>query len=150
MTQLNTKLVHGLPLGTDTTGAVNPPIYNSSTYAFETVESMPRWDYARSGNPTREFLERQIAQLEHGTRGFAFASGLAAIHAVLSIFAPPELPPQAARETAMTAPRRIPNSFFLITMNPPFFLKCPAGTPDPPEKPCRRFFRRVVYKESQE
>lgn len=88
MTQLNTKLVHGLPLGTDTTGAVNPPIYNSSTYAFETVESMPRWDYARSGNPTREFLERQIAQLEHGTRGFAFASGLAAIHAVLSIFAP--------------------------------------------------------------
>ena len=82
MTQLNTKLVHGLPLGTDTTGAVNPPIYNSSTYAFETVESMPRWDYARSGNPTREFLERQIAQLEHGTRGFAFASGLAAIAAV--------------------------------------------------------------------
>ena len=88
MTQLNTRLVHGLPVGDNTTGAVNPPIYNSSTYAFETVESMPRWDYARSGNPTREFLERQIAQLEHGTRGFAFASGLAAIHAVLSIFAP--------------------------------------------------------------
>ena len=49
---------------------------------------MPRWDYARSGNPTREFLEKQIAQLEHGTRGFAFGSGLAAIHAVLSIFQP--------------------------------------------------------------
>ena len=49
---------------------------------------MPRWDYARSGNPTRDFLEKQIAQLEHGTRGFAFASGLAAIHAVLSIFKP--------------------------------------------------------------
>lgn len=45
-------------------------------------------DYARSGNPTREYLERQIAQLEHSTRGFAFASGLAAIHAVLSIFQP--------------------------------------------------------------
>lgn len=90
MTQLNTKLVHGVPVTDNATGAVNPPIYNSSTYAFESVESMPRWDYARSGNPTRDFLERQIAQLEHGVRGFAFASGLAAIHAVLSIFAPGE------------------------------------------------------------
>lgn len=88
MTQLNTQLVHGQPVNDNNTGAVNPPIYNSSTYAFETVESMPRWDYARSGNPTRDFLERQIAQLEHGTRGFAFSSGLAAIHAVLSIFEP--------------------------------------------------------------
>lgn len=90
MTQLNTKLVHGVPVTDNATGAVNPPIYNSSTYAFESVESMPRWDYARSGNPMRDFLERQIAQLEHGVRGFAFASGLAAIHAVLSIFAPGE------------------------------------------------------------
>lgn len=49
---------------------------------------MPRYDYARSGNPTRDFLERQIAQLEQGKRGFAFASGLAAIHAVLSTFKP--------------------------------------------------------------
>ena len=88
MTRFNTQLVHGLPVNDNNTGAVNPPIYNSSTYAFESVEAMPRWDYARSGNPTREFLERQIAQLEHGTRGFAFGSGLAAIHAVLSIFQP--------------------------------------------------------------
>lgn len=88
MTRFNTQLVHGLPVGDNTTGAVNPPIYNSTTYAFEKVDAMPRYDYARSGNPTRDFLERQIAQLEHGTRGFAFASGLAAIHAVLSIFKP--------------------------------------------------------------
>mgnify|MGYP002517447425 CR=1 FL=1 len=88
MTRFNTQLVHGLPVDDNNTGAVNPPIYNSSTYAFESVDAMPRWDYARSGNPTREFLERQIAQLEHGTRGFAFGSGLAAIHAVLSIFQP--------------------------------------------------------------
>lgn len=88
MTRFNTQLVHGLPINDNNTGAVNPPIYNSSTYAFESVEAMPRWDYARSGNPTREFLEKQIAQLEHGTRGFAFGSGLAAIHAVLSIFKP--------------------------------------------------------------
>ena len=88
MTRFDTQLVHGLPVGDNATGAVNPPIYNSSTYTFGSVREMPRWDYARSGNPTREFLERQIAQLEHGTRGFAFASGLAAIHAVLSVFAP--------------------------------------------------------------
>lgn len=88
MARFNTQLVHGLPVNDNITGAVNPPIYNSTTYAFESVEAMPRYDYARSGNPTREFLERQIAQLEHGTRGFAFASGLAAIHAVLSIFEP--------------------------------------------------------------
>ncbi|WP_314688694.1 PLP-dependent transferase, partial [uncultured Bifidobacterium sp.] len=73
MTRFNTQLVHGCPVNDNTTGAVNPPIYNSSTYAFESVDSMPRWDYARSGNPTREFLEKQIAQLEHGTRGFAFS-----------------------------------------------------------------------------
>ena len=88
MTRFNTQLVHGVAVGDNTTGAVNPPIYNSSTYAFASVDSMPRWDYARSGNPTREFLERQIAQLEHGRHGYAFASGLAAITAVLSIFSP--------------------------------------------------------------
>lgn len=88
MTRFNTQLVHGLPVGDNNNGAVNPPIYNSTTYAFERVDAMPRYDYARSGNPTRDFLEQQIAQLEQGTRGFAFASGLAAIHAVLSIFKP--------------------------------------------------------------
>ena len=88
MTRFNTQLVHGLPVDDNDTGAVNPPIYNSTTYAFERVDAMPRYDYARSGNPTRDFLERQIAQLERGKRGFAFASGLAAIHAVLSTFKP--------------------------------------------------------------
>ncbi|NEG95895.1 cystathionine beta-lyase [Bifidobacterium primatium] len=88
MARLKTQLVHGVPVNDNNTGAVNPPIYNSSTYTFKSVEDTPRWDYARSGNPTREFLERQIAQLEHGCQGFAFASGLAAIHAALAIFKP--------------------------------------------------------------
>ena len=88
MARLKTQLVHGVPVDDNNTGAVNPPIYNSSTYTFKSVEDTPRWDYARSGNPTREFLERQIAQLEHGCQGFAFASGLAAIHAALAIFKP--------------------------------------------------------------
>ena len=64
MTRFNTQLVHGLPVNDNNTGAVNPPIYNSSTYAVESVNAMPRWDYARSGNPTRDFLEKQIAQLK--------------------------------------------------------------------------------------
>lgn len=108
MTRFNTQLVHGLPVNDNNTGAVNPPIYNSSTYAFESVGTMPRWDYARSGNPTREFLEKQIAQLEHGTRGFAFGSGLAAIHAVLSIFQPGDRIISARTSTA--APTRCSTS----------------------------------------
>lgn len=87
MTRLETQLVHGAA-ASEPHGAVNPPIYDSSTFAFETVGSMPRYDYSRSGNPTRAALETQLAALEAGDRGFAFASGLAAIHATLSIFRP--------------------------------------------------------------
>lgn len=88
MTYFETQLVHGVPVGDNSTRAVNPPIYNSSTYAFDNVREYPRWDYARSGNPTREAVEKQITLLEHGVAGFAFSSGLAAIHAVFSIFEP--------------------------------------------------------------
>lgn len=88
MAEFNTKLVQGIKLGDNETGAVNPPIYNSSTYEYKTLEKTPRWDYERSGNPTREFLEKQIAQLEGGVRGFAYASGMAAIHGVFALFRP--------------------------------------------------------------
>jgi cystathionine beta-lyase len=88
MTGFNTKLVHGINIHDNQTGAVNMPIYNSSTYQYRSIKDPVRWDYARSGNPTREYLEKQIAQLENGACGFAFASGMAAIHAVLAIFKP--------------------------------------------------------------
>lgn len=88
MAEFNTKLVQGIKLGDNETGAVNPPIYNSSTYEYKTLEKTHRWDYERSGNPTREFLEKQIAQLEGGIRGFAYASGMAAIHGVFALFRP--------------------------------------------------------------
>jgi cystathionine beta-lyase len=88
MTAFNTQLVHGQTINDNQTGAVNVPIYNSSTYQYQSIKQPVHWDYARSGNPTREFLEKQIAQLEKGVRGFAFASGMAAIHAVLAIFKP--------------------------------------------------------------
>jgi len=88
MTEFDTKLVHGKPQNDNNTGAVNVPIYNSSTYIYPSVESKVKYDYERSGNPTRGYLEDQVAQLENGVRGFAFSSGSAAIHAVLAIFKP--------------------------------------------------------------
>lgn len=88
MTKFNTKLIHGQDQHDNSTGAVNVPIYTSSTYKFPSVEATLNWDYSRSGNPTRGYLEDQIADLENGARGFAFSSGMAAIHAVLAIFKP--------------------------------------------------------------
>ncbi|GAB2676241.1 trans-sulfuration enzyme family protein [Paenibacillus thermoaerophilus] len=61
------------------TGASSVPIYQASTFHHDTIDKQMAYDYARSGNPTREALETQIALLEGGTRGFAFASGMAAI-----------------------------------------------------------------------
>ncbi|KRL05275.1 trans-sulfuration enzyme family protein [Liquorilactobacillus hordei] len=88
MSEFDTKLVHGKAQNDNNTGAVNVPIYNSSTYIFPKVDAKVRWDYARSGNPTRNSLEDQVAELEEGYQGFAFSSGLAAIHSVFSIFSP--------------------------------------------------------------
>lgn len=61
------------------TGAVNPPIYVSSTYHQQHFNKLGDYDYSRSGNPTRDQLEAIIAKLENGTDGFAFSSGMAAI-----------------------------------------------------------------------
>ena len=60
------------------TGAVNVPIYQTSTYAQDDVGRPKRWDYGRGGNPTREAFQMALAALEGGTHGFAFASGMAA------------------------------------------------------------------------
>ncbi|MGH2691905.1 MAG: cystathionine gamma-synthase [Actinomycetota bacterium] len=59
-------------------GAVNVPIYQTSTYRQEAVGKPMRWDYARGGNPTREALQRALASLEGGRHCLSFASGLAA------------------------------------------------------------------------
>ncbi|AEJ39456.1 cystathionine gamma-lyase [Sulfobacillus acidophilus TPY] len=68
------------------TQAVVPPIYRATTYHQPDPWNPPRWDYARSGNPTRHALEDAMAQLEHGVRGFAFASGMAALTAAFLLF----------------------------------------------------------------
>ena len=85
-TKITTKLIHGGISTDELTGAVNVPIYQTSTFAQELPGKHKGYEYSRSGNPTREALEALIAELEKGTNGFAFASGLAAISTVLSLF----------------------------------------------------------------
>ena len=63
------------------TGAVVPPIHVASTFVQAEAGKWSEFDYSRSGNPTRQLVERTIANLESGVRGFAFASGMAATHA---------------------------------------------------------------------
>ncbi len=82
-----TKLVHGEFTPDGQTGAVNVPIYQTSTYRQKKLgEPTGGWEYSRTGNPTRAALEKLIAELEGGEAGFAFASGMAAISAVLMLF----------------------------------------------------------------
>jgi Cystathionine beta-lyases/cystathionine gamma-synthases len=83
---LNSMLIHGGIDGDKTTGAVNVPIYQTSTYKQSELGVNTGWEYSRTGNPTRAALEKLIADLEGGAYGLAFASGLAAIHTVLSLF----------------------------------------------------------------
>lgn len=83
---IKTKVIHG-GISTDSqTGAVSVPIYQTSTYKQNALGQPKEYEYSRSGNPTRHALEELIADLEGGVSGFAFASGLAGIHAVLSTF----------------------------------------------------------------
>lgn len=69
----------------DPTGAVMVPIFASSTFAQKAPGEHTGWEYARSGNPTRAAFERAVAELEGGSHGFAFASGLAAEASVLEL-----------------------------------------------------------------
>ncbi|AQW21255.1 cystathionine beta-lyase [Lentilactobacillus curieae] len=88
MTKFNTLLVRGGDVHDNNTGAVNVPVYNSSTYRYPKLGQQVEYDYERSGNPTRALVEMVCVELEKGDRGFAFSSGMAAIHAALSIFKP--------------------------------------------------------------
>lgn len=83
---IETALIHGGIDGDKQTGAVNVPIYQTSTYQQAGLGQNTGWEYSRTGNPTRAALEALIAELEGGSAGFAFASGMAAITAVLSLF----------------------------------------------------------------
>ena len=84
--KIESAVIHGGIYGDEKTGAVNTPIYQTSTYEQEGIGKNKGWEYSRTGNPTRAALEALIAELEGGKAGFAFASGMAALTAVLSLF----------------------------------------------------------------
>jgi cystathionine gamma-lyase len=80
-----TRAIHAGQEPDPSTGAIMTPIYATSTYVQESPGKHKGYDYARSINPTRLAYERCIADLESGTRGFAFASGLAAMATALEL-----------------------------------------------------------------
>ncbi len=80
----STDAIHAGQEPDPTTGSVTVPIYQTSTYKLVELGVTTGYDYARTINPTRSALERNVAALEKGKRGFAFASGMAAINAIFS------------------------------------------------------------------
>jgi cystathionine beta-lyase/cystathionine gamma-synthase len=83
-----TLCIHGATDRTHATGAVCPPIYQTSTFAHPGVEQSTGYDYTRSQNPTREYLEQLMARLEGGADALAFSSGMAAVAALMELFSP--------------------------------------------------------------
>jgi cystathionine beta-lyase len=77
-----TKLVHFEAAPKDPYHPMVTPIYQTATFEQVHADSFGEYDYSRSGNPTRSVLEKQLAMMEHGVRGFCFASGMAAISTV--------------------------------------------------------------------
>src|SRR5678815_4890831 len=80
-----TDAIHAGQPPDPTTGAIMTPIYQTSTYVQEELGKHKGFEYARTQNPTRLALERCLAALDKGERGFAFASGMSAIAAVLNL-----------------------------------------------------------------
>jgi cystathionine beta-lyase/cystathionine gamma-synthase len=77
-------VLHGAAAYDEATGALSIPIYPASTYRQKDVSKRQEFDYGRSGNPTRKALEATLAMLEGGNAGFAFASGMASVHAAIT------------------------------------------------------------------
>lgn len=86
--KFNSKTIHGGQAPDKAYGAVMPPIYQTSTYAQTTPGGHQGYEYSRSANPTRTALESALASIENGNFGLAFASGLAAMDAVIKLLNP--------------------------------------------------------------
>ncbi|MEL6918599.1 MAG: cystathionine gamma-synthase [Bacteroidota bacterium] len=86
--KFNSKTIHGGQQPDKAYGSVMPPIYQTSTYAQTTPGGHQGYEYSRSANPTRTALENSLASIENGSYGLAFASGLAAIDAVIKLLEP--------------------------------------------------------------
>lgn len=83
--KFSTKAIHAGNEPEETTGAVNVPIFATSTYANEAFGESKGYDYGRTINPTRVALEKNLAAIENGKYGFAFSSGLGATHAIATL-----------------------------------------------------------------
>ncbi len=83
---ISTLCIHGAENTTHNTGAVSVPIYQSATFAHPGVGQSTGYDYSRLQNPTREHLEKVIANLEQGLDAIAFTTGMAAITALMELF----------------------------------------------------------------
>lgn len=88
MKHLDTVLAQVGSTWDERTGSVSMPIYQTATFRHPALGRSTGFDYSRTSNPTRLVLEEALAQLDGGVRGFAFASGLAAIDAVVRLFQP--------------------------------------------------------------
>ncbi|HEY0046636.1 MAG TPA: aminotransferase class I/II-fold pyridoxal phosphate-dependent enzyme, partial [Flavobacterium sp.] len=85
--KFNTKTIHGGQHHDPSTGAVMPPVYQTSTYVQTTPgKPLGDYEYSRAANPTRTALENSLASIENGARGLAFSSGLAATDCLLRFF----------------------------------------------------------------
>ena len=82
-----TRIVRFTPEPGDAYAATSPPLYQTATFAQSSVVESGPYDYSRSGNPTRRMLERRVAELEEAEHAFAYASGLAALAAVVRVVA---------------------------------------------------------------
>ena len=86
--RFNSATIHGGQTPDPAYGAVMPPIYQTSTYAQTTPGGHKGFEYSRTHNPTRQALEKSLASIENGKHGLAFASGLAAMDAVMKMLQP--------------------------------------------------------------
>ena len=86
--KFNTKVIHGGQHQEAVTGAVNVPVFLTSTFAQKSPGEHSGYEYSRAANPTRQALEDALASIENGSRGLAFGSGLAAIDCVLKLLNP--------------------------------------------------------------
>ena len=86
--KFNTKTIHGGQQPEETTGAVMPPVFLTSTFAQSSPGKHKGYGYARGSNPTRTALENNFASIENGIHGFAFSSGMSAIDCVLRLLKP--------------------------------------------------------------
>jgi len=85
---ITTRCIHAPRNSADTSGAVSFPIYQTATFSHPGVGVSTGYDYSRVQNPTREHLEKILAGLESGTDALAFASGMAALTALMELFSP--------------------------------------------------------------